>query len=80
MERQKNAYITPAAVILGIALHNCVSSAYMLSQKAKKAGSGWIWRSSLLTLLCILGFIVCQMIILDFITSPYVVPGWIFLR
>jgi hypothetical protein len=76
MERQRNAYVTPAAVILGIALHNLASSVYLLSQKARKASSNWIWKASLMAALVIFGFIVCQMIILDFITSSYIVPDY----
>jgi hypothetical protein len=71
MQRQANAYVIPAAVILGLALHNCCSSAYLLARKSHSAGQGWIWILSVITLLFIFGFITVQFMILDFITSPY---------
>jgi hypothetical protein len=76
MERQRNAYITPAAVILGVGLHNCVTCAYLLTQKARSASGGWIWRLSVLTLIFVFGFIFFQILILDFIASAYIVPDW----
>ncbi|KAJ3321201.1 hypothetical protein HDV06_004544 [Boothiomyces sp. JEL0866] len=76
MIRQESAYRAFAALMLGIAVHNYSSSGLLLISKADKANTGWIWRLSCLAWLFSVGFLVVQMIILDFLTSPYAVPDW----
>ncbi|KAJ3272754.1 hypothetical protein HDV01_005282 [Terramyces sp. JEL0728] len=76
MIRQESAYRAFAALMLGIAVHNYSSSGLLLISKADKANTGWIWRLSCLAWLFSVGFLIVQMIILDYLTSPYAVPDW----
>ncbi|KAJ3272511.1 hypothetical protein HDV01_005462 [Terramyces sp. JEL0728] len=75
MTRQDSAYVTPAAIFLGLALHDIVSSLYLLLSKVNTAYKTPIWRVASVTWIFMAIFFVCQFIILDYITSPYVVSN-----
>lgn len=69
MNREISAYYTPAAIILGIATHNCLSSIYIIYKKAVTPGCLWIWSVSSVALLFIASFITFQTIRLDLISN-----------
>lgn len=75
MTRQDSAYVTPAAIFLGLAFHDIVSSLYLLLSKVTTAYKTPIWRVASVTWIFMAIFFVCQFIILDYITSPYVVSN-----
>jgi hypothetical protein len=78
MVRQSNAYLSPAAIILGIAAHDIFSSVLLLQSKASDANRTMIWRVAVLSWMFLFGFFICQVMVVDWLTSPYVVPNYWF--
>ncbi|KAJ3309978.1 hypothetical protein HDV04_005480 [Boothiomyces sp. JEL0838] len=76
--RQDNAYVTPAAVILGMAVHELVGALYLLVSKYRTASATPIWLVAAITFVFLLCFITAQITVLDFITTPYPAPTWYF--
>ncbi len=76
MNRQESAYFTPAALIVGLAAHNFLGSIYALYQRRMLKNQGSIWYTSLITMISLGLLIFFQMMVLDFLTSPYQVPDW----
>ena len=76
LERQQGGYVTASAFVLGVGLHSCFSCCYLLYSKAATAKNGWIWKLSAATLCSTFLFLLLQMIVLDFMTSPYACPDY----
>lgn len=62
--------MTFSAIILGIALHTWTSTAYLIYEKFQ---SNWTFRIAIINLFAILGFIIVQIIQLDYFISTYAV-------
>ncbi|KAJ3275590.1 hypothetical protein HDV01_007593 [Terramyces sp. JEL0728] len=57
--------------MLGMALHNLASAAFILIVKAKLAYKTGLWNVAILAWLSLTGFVVLQIIAIDYISSPY---------
>ncbi|KAJ3272509.1 hypothetical protein HDV01_005460 [Terramyces sp. JEL0728] len=76
--RQDNAYVTPSAVILGLAVHELVGALYLLVTKYRTAKMTPIWLVAAVTFVFLVLFVTFQIAVLDFITAPYPSPTWYF--
>ncbi|KAJ3261538.1 hypothetical protein HK103_005376 [Boothiomyces macroporosus] len=74
MARQDNAFLTPATVLGGMAIHELISSFYILFTRKKYATVTWI--ISFITAVLLTGFVFLQLYILDYQISPYPVPNY----
>ncbi|KAJ3323931.1 hypothetical protein HDV06_000907 [Boothiomyces sp. JEL0866] len=74
MARQDNAFLTPATVLGGMAIHELISSFYILFTRKKYATVTWV--VSFITAVLLTGFVFLQLYILDYQISPYPVPNY----
>ena len=74
--REETAYFTPSAVIIGLGLHDLISSMYLLASKSHSASTP-IWKLALIMWFALFFFVLSQLIILDFVTVPYETPGYL---
>ncbi|KAJ3272510.1 hypothetical protein HDV01_005461 [Terramyces sp. JEL0728] len=73
--RQDNAYCSPAAIFLGLALWDICQSLSLLLSKLGTASKTPIWRVASVTWVFMSVFFVLQFMVLDYITSPYEVTN-----
>ncbi|KAI8895368.1 hypothetical protein BC833DRAFT_601474 [Globomyces pollinis-pini] len=74
--RSPTAFLTPATLLLGLAISENVSSLNLIISKWINASNTNIWRVSVICWFIVSIFLIFQIIILDFLSSPYVVPDW----
>lgn len=70
--RLDSAYTIPAAVFLGIALHDLTSALFLLITKFNTARKTLVWILSTITWLFLALYISIQLLTIDFIDSPFV--------
>jgi hypothetical protein len=75
-DRDSNAYVVVAGLILGLSFPELANVFMVLVSKAKDASGTALWRLSLYSWLALALFISSQIVVLDFIASPYKVPTW----
>ncbi|KAI8895366.1 hypothetical protein BC833DRAFT_601470 [Globomyces pollinis-pini] len=76
--RTPTAFLTPATLLLGLAISESIASASLLITKASDASKTILWKVAILSWLIIAMFIVFQIVVIDFLASPYSVPTWWF--
>lgn len=69
--RNENAYETPAAIFLGLGLHKLFESLFLVASKLSTAWHTPIYKVAVLSWMLLAGYLVSQITILDYITSPY---------
>lgn len=69
--RDYNGYLTSSGIMLGMALHNLATAMFILLIKAKLAYKTALWNIAMFAWLSLTGFVVLQIIAIDYISSPY---------
>ncbi|KAJ3309976.1 hypothetical protein HDV04_005478 [Boothiomyces sp. JEL0838] len=69
--RNENAYETPAAIFLGLGLHKLFESLFLVASKLSTAWHTPIYKVAVLSWMLLAGYLVSQITILDYLTSPY---------
>ncbi|KAJ3321202.1 hypothetical protein HDV06_004545 [Boothiomyces sp. JEL0866] len=75
-DRQTGAYRTIAGLLIGLGIHNILCALFVLCQKTQKGAQSAIWYLSLFAALSVVAFLTVQVMMLDFMTSPYPAPNW----
>lgn len=75
MAREYLAYLAPAAIIVGAAIPDLGASFLLLASKSTFSNSA-IWKISVYTWASLAFLILAQLMISDYLASPYIVPTW----
>ncbi|KAJ3272753.1 hypothetical protein HDV01_005281 [Terramyces sp. JEL0728] len=76
MDRQPGAYRTIAGLLIGLGIHNILCAVFVLFQKSQRGSQSAIWYLSLFASFSVIAFLLVQVMMLDFMTSPYAAANW----
>ncbi|KAI8895367.1 hypothetical protein BC833DRAFT_601473 [Globomyces pollinis-pini] len=74
--RNPEAFLTPSTLLLGIGLSEQIASFSLLLMKGSSASKTLIWRTAAVSWCFISVFLIFQVIVIDYLASPYIVPNW----
>ncbi|KAJ3256248.1 hypothetical protein HK103_005611 [Boothiomyces macroporosus] len=75
-DRQPGAYRTIGGLLIGLGIHNILCAIFVLAQKSQRGAQSAIWYLSLFASVSVVAFLSVQVMMLDFMTSPYAAPDW----